>query len=96
MDVKVFVAPIFITTTLVLPQYAYKDDDRRTAYLDYIWGNWKEKLTQCVDAYKIVFHDITIDWCVLCKCIELWLYTVSRWLISFRENVITMWGDFTS
>ena len=36
-------------------------------YLDHIWGNWQGNITQFVDADKIVFDGVTVDWCVKCK-----------------------------
>ena len=36
-SIKVFIAKINITSNLVFPKYAYKEDDIRDAYLDNEW-----------------------------------------------------------
>ena len=67
ISLKVFIAPVIIAEILVLPQYYFKEYARCAAYLDNIWGSWKGNITQSIDADKIVFDDVTVDWCVTCK-----------------------------
>ena len=63
---KAVVYLIIISESLILTQYYYKEDARRAAYLDHLWKNGT-KITQFVDARKIVLVDITDYWCVMCK-----------------------------
>ena len=97
-SVKIFIALIIITASLVLPKYAYKEDASHKAYLDNLWQKFeRNKINQFVDAGKIVFVDITADWCVTCKFNKIMALDSNRTLELFqRKNVIAMRGDFTS
>jgi suppressor for copper-sensitivity B len=95
---KVFIALIIVTASLVLPQYAHKEDANRAAHLDNVWKKFeKDKISQLVDAGNIVFVDITADWCVTCKFNKIMSLDSNKTLELFeRKNVIAMRGDFTS
>lgn len=96
--VKVFAALIIIAASLVLPQYAYQEDVKRAAHLDNVWKRFeKDKIEQLVGSGKIVFVDITADWCVTCKFNNIMTLNSNKTLELFeRKNVIAMRGDFTS
>jgi thiol:disulfide interchange protein len=93
---KVFIALIIVTGSLVLPQYAHKEDANRVAHLDNVWKKFeKDKISQLVDAGNIVFVDITADWCVTCKFNKIMSLDSNKTLELFeRKNVIAMRGDF--
>lgn len=95
---KVFIALIIIIASLVLPQYAHKEDVKHSAHLDSVWRKFeKDKIGQLVDSGKIVFVDITADWCVTCKFNKIMTLNNNRTLELFeKKNVIAMRGDFTS
>lgn len=95
---KIFIALIIIIASLVLPQYAYKEDVKHSTHLDSVWRKFeKDKIRQFVDSGKVVFVDITANWCVTCKFNKIMTLNSNKTLELFeRKNVIAMRGDFTS
>lgn len=95
---KVFVVLIIIVASLILPQYAHKEDVEHNIRLDNVWKKFeKDKISQLISAGNIVFVDITADWCVTCKFNKIMTLDRKRTLDLFqRKNIIAMRGDFTS
>ena len=79
---------LIIVEILILVQYDYKEDARRVYYLDQIWEKYREKITQFVDADKIVFVDITSDWCVTCKFNKIMALDSIRTLDMFNRELL--------
>ena len=95
---KIFMVLIIIIASLVLPQYAHKEDIKHDTHLDNVWKKFeRNKINQLVSAGNIVFVDITADWCVTCKFNKIMTLDRKRTLNLFqRKNVFAMRGDFTS
>ena len=62
---------IVISEILISSKYHYKEDSKYNDCLDNAWIVLNENISQFIDYDKILFVDISSDWCVTCKCIKI-------------------------
>ena len=80
---------IFSTKKLFLNPYLL-------ANVGHIWNCWLA-IDRYVSAGRVVFVDITADWCVTCKYNKFMVLNRNKTMRLFKENkIVAMRGDFTS
>jgi suppressor for copper-sensitivity B len=87
-----------ILASLILPIRASKEDLTTQIEIDNTWHKFeREKIKTYVDQGKIVFINITADWCVSCKYNNLMVLNRDKTMKLFQAyDVHAMKGDFSS
>jgi len=95
---KWFIVLGIILASLILPIGAGRDDLTTQMQIDNTWHKFEpDKIKTYVDQGKIVFIDITADWCVSCKYNNLMVLNRNKTRKLFQEyDVHAMKGDFSS
>jgi len=95
---KASILILVIAASLILPQYASKEDSVHNEHIEKSWVKFeRNKIAGLVKAGNIVFVNITADWCVTCKYNKVMVLNRDGTLDLFRKNkVVAMRGDFTS
>lgn len=96
--VKLTVLIILISLSFSLPKYSYKEDQQQQAKIDNLWHQFEpEKIRGLINNGKIVFVDITADWCLTCKYNKYFVLNSNRVAkILSSKQVVAMRGDFTN
>ncbi len=87
-----------ILASMILPMRASNEDLTVQTQVDDTWHKFEpDKIKAHVDAGKIVFVDITADWCVTCKYNKFMILNRSKVMKLFQDyDVYAMRGDFSS
>jgi suppressor for copper-sensitivity B len=95
---KTMLILVIITSSLILPQYAYREDVNQVKTLNEVWTKFEpDRIMKLVLQGEVVFVDITADWCVTCKYNKLMALDQNRTSKLFQKHgVIAMRGDFTA
>jgi suppressor for copper-sensitivity B len=95
---KVLLVLAIIISSLILPQYAHRENVNHNQNLNDVWTDFEpDKIMKLVHQGEVVFVDITADWCVTCKYNKLMALDQNRTFNLFKKHgVIAMRGDFTS
>lgn len=95
--VKFLVLAGLVSFSFLLPEYSHKEDEQQEAKIDNLWQKFEpEKIDSLVNSGKIVFIDITADWCLTCKYNKHFVLNSDRVIRMLSDKqVIAMRGDFT-
>ncbi len=87
-----------ITASMILPNYASLEDSKHEEALDKTWQKFDRlELEKHITNGRIIFVDITADWCITCKYNKFMLLNRDSLMKLFKKhNVIAMRGDITS
>jgi suppressor for copper-sensitivity B len=87
-----------ILASLILPIGASNEDLTTQMQIDNTWHKFeRDKIKTYVDQGKIIFVNITADWCVSCKYNNLMVLNRDKTMKLFQEyEVYAMKGDFSS
>ena len=94
---KLAIILIIILVSMILPMRASNEDLTAEMQVDDTWHKFEpDKIKAYVEAGKIVFVDITADWCVSCKYNKLMVLNRNKTMKLFQNhNVYAMRGDFS-
>ena len=89
---------VILVSSLTLPHYASQEDIQHKVIINATWQKFdRAAIDKHLAAGKIVFVDITADWCITCKYNKFMLLDRDSITKLFKEyNVIAMRGDITS
>lgn len=95
---KLLLVASIIVASIILPQYAHKEDATHDALLDATWKEFDPNLIKShVEAGRVVFVDITADWCISCKYNKFMVLNQNRTISLFQRNkIVALRGDYTS
>ncbi|MFK7967786.1 MAG: thioredoxin family protein [Rickettsiaceae bacterium] len=84
--------------SFLLPNYSNIEDQEHQLKIDNLWQEFKyEKIDSLVKNGKIVFVDITADWCVTCKYNKYLVFSRNRVINTLSNSqIVAMRGDFTN
>ena len=87
-----------ILASLILPIGASNEDLTTQMQIDNTWHKFeRDKIKTYVDQGKIIFVNITADWCVSCKYNNLMVLNRDKTMKLFQEYAVhAMKGDFSS
>jgi suppressor for copper-sensitivity B len=96
--IKPLIVGAIIIASLILPQYAYQEDTKHQGKLEATWRKFDQlAIDRYVSAGRVVFVDITADWCITCKYNKFMVLNRNKTMRLFKENkIVAMRGDFTS
>jgi suppressor for copper-sensitivity B len=96
--VKLSTLSILLIFTFLLPKYSNIQDQQHQLKIDHLWQEFDyEKIDSLVKNGKIVFVDITADWCVTCKYNKYFVFSRDRVIKALSNNqIVAMRGDFTN
>ncbi len=97
-NVKLVVVLVIILVSMILPMRASNEDLAAQTQIDDTWHKFEpDKIKTYVEAGKIVFVDITADWCVSCKYNKLMVLNRNKTMKLFQDHsVYAMRGDFST
>ena len=95
---KLLLVASIIVASIILPQYSHKEDATHDALLDATWKEFDPNLIKShVEAGRVVFVDITADWCISCKYNKFMVLNQNRTISLFQRNkIVALRGDYTS
>jgi len=95
---RIILTLIIFALALTLPQKAYVEDEAHEQIIDHLWQAFEpDKIDEYVKNGKIVFVDITADWCITCKYNKIMtLDRASTIKLLLSPNIIAMRGDLTN
>ncbi|MDA9163878.1 thioredoxin family protein, partial [Rickettsiaceae bacterium] len=95
---KLIAIIVLIAASMVLPNYASLEDSKQAEKLDKTWKKFdRTELEKHIANGRIIFVDITADWCITCKYNKFMLLNRDNLMKLFKKhNVIAMRGDITS
>ncbi len=95
---KLVIILVIILVSIILPMRASNEDLTTEMRIDNIWHKFElNKIKAYVEEGKIVFVDITADWCVSCKYNKLMVLNRNKTMKLFQNhNVYAMRGDFST
>lgn len=95
---KLIVVLAIILVSMILPMRASNEDFTTQAKIDDTWRKFEpDQIKAYVDKGRIVFVDITADWCVTCKYNKLMILDRNKTMKLFEDhNVYAMRGDFST
>lgn len=100
-NMRRFMIVSFVVLALFIPasyQTPASDQHAIEPALDAIWQPFNETaITDHVNAGKIVFVDVTADWCLTCQFNKYWAFDTDEVKAALsQENVIAMRADWTN
>lgn len=89
---------ILLIFSFLLPKYSAIEDKEYQAKVNNLWQKFEpEKIDLLVKSGKIVFVDITADWCITCKYNKYLVFSRQKTIkILSDPQIIAMRGDFTN
>ncbi len=96
--VKLIVLSILMIFAFLLPKYSYLEDQESQKKFDNLWQEFDpDKIDSLIKDGKIVFVDITANWCITCKYNKYFVFSREKFIkILSDHQIIAMQGDFTN
>ncbi|GAB4169623.1 MAG: hypothetical protein Tsb006_7600 [Rickettsiaceae bacterium] len=96
--VKMAVVTIIAAAGMTLPIQASREDLRHQEQINSTWHSFKlETIKEQLAAGRIVFVDVTADWCLSCKYNKFMVLDRDKTIKLLKENnVYALRGDLTS
>jgi suppressor for copper-sensitivity B len=97
-SVKVIILATLISLSFLLPKYSTNWDLKHQETVSHLWQKFEpDKIDELVRSGKIVFVDITADWCVTCKYNKYFVFGRESVIqILSDKQIVAMRGDFTN
>ncbi|MEQ9115834.1 MAG: thioredoxin family protein [Rickettsiales bacterium] len=95
--IRLSVAIVLIALSFYLPYQKMLNNLQREEDIDQAWQKFSfSKLDKAIDSGRIVFVDITADWCVTCKYNK-FVVLNNEYVLNFikKYKVISLRGDYT-
>jgi suppressor for copper-sensitivity B len=96
--IKLIILFILVIFIFLLPKYSYLEDKNYQEKVNSLWQKFEpEKIDSLVKSGKIVFVDITADWCITCKYNKYLVFSRDKTIKTLSDTqIIAMRGDFTN
>ena len=96
--VKLSILSMLLIFSFLLPRYSNIQDQQHRLKLDNLWQRFEpEQIDLLVKNGKVVFVDITADWCVTCKYNKYFVFSRDRVIKALSNSqIVAIRGDFTS
>lgn len=96
--IKTITLFILLIFSFLLPKYSSIEDKEYQAKVNNLWQKFEpEKIDLLVKSGKVVFVDITADWCITCKYNKYLVFSRQKTIkILSDPQIIAMRGDFTN
>ena len=96
--IKLVIIFILLMFSFLLPKYSYLEDKEYQTKINSLWQKFEpEKIDSLIKSGKIVFVDITADWCITCKYNKYLVFSREKTIKMLSEpHIIAMRGDFTN
>lgn len=96
--IKLIILFILVIFSFLLPKYSYLEDKNYQEKVNSLWQKFEpEKIDSLVKSGKIVFVDITADWCITCKYNKYLVFSRDKTIKTLSDTqIIAMRGDFTN
>ena len=95
--IRIVISSLILGLCFYVPIQNKKNDDVRAEEIDEIWQKFSyAKLEKSLSENRIVFVDITADWCVTCKYNK-FVVLNNEYVMSIikKYNVVALRGDYT-
>ena len=96
--IKTIILFILLIFSFLLPKYSSIEDKEYQAKVNNLWQNFEpQKIDLLIKSGKVVFVDITADWCITCKYNKYLVFSRQKTIkILSDPQIIAMRGDFTN
>ncbi len=96
--IKLVIICILLMFSFLLPKYSYLEDKKYQTKINSLWQKFEpQKIDSLIKSGKIVFVDITADWCITCKYNKYLVFSREKTIKMLSEpHIIAMRGDFTN
>ena len=96
--IKLIILFILVIFSFLLPKYSYLEDKNYQEKVNSLWQKFEpEKIDSLVKSGKIVFVDITADWCITCKYNKYLVFSRDKTIKTLSDTqIIAIRGDFTN
>ena len=96
--IKAIILFMLLIFSFLFPKYSSIEDKEYQAKVNNLWQKFEpEKIDLLVKSGKVVFVDITADWCITCKYNKYLVFSRQKTIkILSGPQIIAMRGDFTN
>jgi suppressor for copper-sensitivity B len=96
--IKLVIIFILLMFSFLLPKYSYLEDKKYQTKINSLWQKFEpQKIDSLIKSGKIVFVDITADWCITCKYNKYLVFSREKTIKMLSDpHIIAMRGDFTN